>query len=369
MALNVEDAGYHILDSLMFLNGQGFPKSHNFGCKCKGLPLPYSHEKTTESNSKSSMRSLSETDLSKEINTPKEPWKILFESVPKQDLQECEKTPRNRIEIREKSCMERRCHLQEKQGELSGAEICKMPHGIQGYGSEGRICNGTSSCDGQASKQNTSESRGGSSQGSQHTKQYNRESRTISKQSHSQNRRGETCPNCQGIIGFEGYGTALKPAFEPIILAMKPLDGTYKHNAEKWGLAGINIDECRIEGKRWPTHLILDEIAAEMLDQQSGFNASRFFYTPKASPSERNGSVHPTMKPLKLMEYLIKLVMPPDPSATLLDPFCGSGTTLLAAKRLGRKAIGIELEQEYCDIAKARLDNYKLPAEQFELFG
>jgi hypothetical protein len=108
---------------------------------------------------------------------------------------------------------------------------------------------------------------------------------------------------------FDGYGTALKPAYEPIIMAMKPLEGTYKQNAEKWGVAGINIDECRIEAidqeklaknwdretvtdirsgnygngvaagiklntqasqGRWPANLLLDEEAAQALDQQSG---------------------------------------------------------------------------------------------------
>ena len=108
-------------------------------------------------------------------------------------------------------------------------------------------------------------------------------------------------PKSHNNFGLEGYGTALKPSWEPIILAMKPLDGTYKQNAEKWGIAGINVEECRIEGQkrnthsdgnhtgsnriyspigegfqgkdesgRWPANLLLDEEAAEMLDQQSG---------------------------------------------------------------------------------------------------
>jgi site-specific DNA-methyltransferase (adenine-specific) len=258
---------------------------------------------------------------------------------------------------------------------------------------------------------------------------------------------------------WQGYGSALKPAWEPIIVAMKPLDGTFAQNAEKWGVAGINIDECRIgtirrvpaslsqkKGTnclgsfgpddpskkfdtnmgRWPANLILDEEAAEMLDQQSGQSkskknmtdswgsskvhegyqraahknyvktlkghndsggASRFFYVAKASSSERNQGLeelpeitgkrtlgggemltgsgnkrsicmknhHPTVKPLALMEYLIKLVMPPK-GGILLDPFAGSGTTIVAATRLGYEAIGIEKEAEYCQIARARVD-------------
>ena len=113
--------------------------------------------------------------------------------------------------------------------------------------------------------------------------------------------------------------------------------------------------------------------------------ASRFFYCAKASSRERNEGLeelpmkdpeftcrlsndglhgnhnprsknnHPTVKPLKLMEYLIKLVMPPK-GGLLLDPFAGSGTTILAAKRLGFEAIGIEKSSEYCEIARKRIE-------------
>lgn len=86
--------------------------------------------------------------------------------------------------------------------------------------------------------------------------------------------------------------------------------------------------------------------------------ASRFFYCAKASSRERGEyNKHPTVKPLKLMEYLIKLVMPPK-DGILLDPFAGSGATILAAKRLGFSAIGIEKQKEYREIAQARLDSH-----------
>lgn len=224
---------------------------------------------------------------------------------------------------------------------------------------------------------------------------------------------GSGFPKSHNHFGIEGYGTALKPAWEPCIMAMKPLEGTFKNNAEKWGQAGINIEACRVEGSkpdcinvsfnswrslegrediqnpeqrynsnqgRWPANLILDEEAGEMLGEHS-----RFFYCAKASSSERNegcsgledkaqttysemkGCVghspnrqsssknnHPTVKPLKLMEYLIKLVMPPK-DGILLEPFAGSGTTILAANRLGFDAVGIELSEEYCEIARARV--------------
>lgn len=226
---------------------------------------------------------------------------------------------------------------------------------------------------------------------------------------------GSGFPKSHNHFGIEGYGTALKPAYEPIIMAMKPCDGTFANNAEKWGQAGINIDESRIKtqeswirdrrfdpsdarlwkGKkkifqqsptqgRWPANVILDGEAGEQLDEQSGFNPSRFFYCSKASPSERNRGLehledkvggglnatvkgdtrtghitlqknnHPTVKPLKLMQYLIKLVMPPK-DGVLLDPFAGSGSTILAAQKVGVKAIGIEKNEEYAEIARNRL--------------
>lgn len=233
---------------------------------------------------------------------------------------------------------------------------------------------------------------------------------------------------------FEGYGTALKPAYEPILYCQKPNDGTYAENATKWGVAGINIDKSRIgtqemkittsdgtykssnnsmsghntgritlgtkEG-RFPANILLDEEAAQQLDEQSGINASRFFYCAKASSSERNEGCeelelknggcyskgytqdiakgidrnkpvknhHPTIKPLRLMQYLIELVMPPK-DGLLLDPFAGSGTTILACKQLGYNAIGIEKEEEYCKIAEARINSLKPEIEpQMDMFA
>lgn len=338
---------------------------------------------------------------------------------------------------------------------------------------------------------------------------------------------------------WNGWGTALKPAWEPIIVAMKPLDGTFAENAEKYGVAGLNINGGRVwangqrlcalcvdsvsknvkpsarakkeftaqndaalilngkvnpilgaissmdigcsaglspveraEGQtasincgkilvdpnpkamssttstmtdsttasttcdlcgleitsgttngRWPSNLLLDEEAGKLLDEQtagtraskpsatgSGTNAgfqdkyvggahgasldlsryvdsggaSRFFYCAKASESERNAGLaslpdhethrngaglgegltpeapsidknfHPTVKPLKLMEYLCTLTKTPT-GGIVLDPFAGSGTTLLAAKNTGREYVGIEQNPEYVEIIKARL--------------
>lgn len=228
---------------------------------------------------------------------------------------------------------------------------------------------------------------------------------------------------------WHGYGTALKPAYEPIIIAMKPLDGTFAENAKKWGVAGINIEKSRIPGikpdtirgaggqhgrysnlegqgiikddgkGRWPANLIFDEEAAAELDQMTQNNASRFFYCAKSSSAERNRglegmplkqssgcygefegdgrgrqtehspkqNIHPTVKPITLMKYIITLLAPPG-NPTLLDPFCGSGSTLVAAKELGISAIGIEKEYEYVEVAQKRLDAAKC-IKQMEMFN
>jgi len=219
---------------------------------------------------------------------------------------------------------------------------------------------------------------------------------------------------------WDGYGTALKPAYEPIILGMNPLDRTFANNALKYGVAGLNIDECRVgtdkppakntpfeswrnlEGRgdrqspeqtynpnegRFPANFLHDG-SDEVLElfpktgkssggksghtgaygggykeeyykgEKPGFgdngSASRFFYCAKASKSERSATNnHPTVKPLALMEYLCKLVKMPEYNI-ILDPFCGSGTTLLACMKLGIKAIGIDSDEQSCEIAAIR---------------
>lgn len=196
---------------------------------------------------------------------------------------------------------------------------------------------------------------------------------------------------------WEGWGTALKPAYEPIILARKPLKGTLVQNTREHGCGGINVDGCRVawsEGEeaythppsdtprvamgplkagdtrtgdpngRWPANVILDEGAAEVLDAQAP-GASRFFYTAKASRAEREAGLdghgtrantHPTVKPIELMRYLVRLITPP--GASVIDPFMGSGSTGCAAVMEGARFVGIEREAEYMNIARARIAHY-----------
>ena len=190
---------------------------------------------------------------------------------------------------------------------------------------------------------------------------------------------------------WQGWGTALKPAFEPIVVARKPLIGTVAANVLTHGTGALNIDGCRIgtdetlgrarggwgnaavgadnygnfnsigvtkEGGRWPANVILDESQAAVLDAQSG-DTSRFFYCPKANKKERpnvDGVAHPTVKPMALMQYLVRLVTPP--GGTILEPFAGSGTTIEAALNEGFNVIGIEMTDEYLPLIMARIERF-----------
>lgn len=202
---------------------------------------------------------------------------------------------------------------------------------------------------------------------------------------------------------WEGWGTGLKPANEPICMARKPLsEKSITENVMTVGVGGINIDDSRIVGKsgqgRWPANVILDEHAAGILDEQTGElksgymkagqaridseglggyqggfsgsasengtygdkgGASRFFYCAKAGKKEKGDyNTHPTVKPLKLMEYLIRLITPK--GGLVLDPFSGSGTTLVAAVTHGFEYIGIELEEKHVEIANQRLSEVQV---------
>nr|WP_234821257.1 DNA methyltransferase [Mycobacteroides abscessus] len=242
---------------------------------------------------------------------------------------------------------------------------------------------------------------------------------------------------------WQGWGTALKPAFEPIVVARKPLAGTVAANVLAHGTGALNIDGCRIattedcrrnasggdnglngegafkirerraEGQaerdgRWPTNVVLDGDQAEALDRQTGVlhsgamragterrpraggtiygadtrnftpadtygdsgGASRFFpvfrYEAKAPTSERpsaDGVHHPTVKPLDLMRWLVRLVTPA--GALVLEPFAGSGTTAEACVLEDRRCIAIEREAEYLPLIVSRL---RKPVQQ-GLFG
>jgi site-specific DNA-methyltransferase (adenine-specific) len=255
-----------------------------------------------------------------------------------------------------------------------------------------------------------------------------------------------TIPATDAAKQWQGWGTALKPAHEPIVLARKPVEGTVANNVLTYGVGGINIDGTRVGSEtvsvhhapkgtfaggepdrgsdtstyenhigRFPANFIhdgSDQVVALFPDVKGatsrtptkptnatsyvlggdsntpiyddGLNtsAARFFYCAKASKRDRNegldgfetkvaggmqgrtdgsmGSItynknhHPTVKPIDLMQYLCRLITPPN--GTILDPFLGSGSTGKAAMYEGFNFVGIELTQEYLPIAKARIE-------------
>jgi DNA methylase len=219
---------------------------------------------------------------------------------------------------------------------------------------------------------------------------------------------------------WEGWGTALKPACEPLCVARKPLsEKSVAVNVLRWGTGALNIDACRIEGEnpsvsrretsrrtgnapghpgeygstiksritpeaynrehpgeelgRWPANVVIDEEAAELLDEQSGEQclqhrstdsggASRFFYCAKASQSERHESgrnLHPTVKPLDLMKWLVRMVTPPN--GIVLDGFAGSGTTGVACSEEGVRAILCDMNPAYVEMIRKRLLDAQRP--------
>ena len=257
-----------------------------------------------------------------------------------------------------------------------------------------------------------------------------------------------TAPATPEAQQWQGWGTALKPAHEPIVVARKPLTGTVASNVLEWGTGALSIDASRVgeadgfgggakatsgfvngyEGDgfvastqgRWPANVIHDG-SDEVLEgfpitastgngsksghrkggastnsvglsgvknaidgYADGGSAARYFYCAKASKSERNAgleglpeqmltgrdegqdamqvpyktrskvtaNIHPTVKPIALMRYLVKMVTPP--GGTILDPFLGSGTTACAAIMEGFEWIGCEMTEDYWPIIKAR---------------
>lgn len=230
------------------------------------------------------------------------------------------------------------------------------------------------------------------------------------------------CPSCGAGDPWQGWGTALKPSFEPIALARRPLIGSVAANVLAHGTGAINVDACRIDAAgrpfrvshgdagngiygegihgshaagttntgRWPANLLHDgsdeveaafaafgvttsgamkrEVEAYAGENVTGFlrgrsgpgnqhgdsgTASRFFYSAKADADDRAWSKHPTVKPIALMRWLVRLITPP--GGTVLDCFAGSGTTGEAAMLEGFNAVLIEREAEYVADIRRRL--------------
>lgn len=160
-----------------------------------------------------------------------------------------------------------------------------------------------------------------------------------------------TKPFSEEAKKWEGWGTALKPAHEPIILARKPIsENNIKNNILKHNTGAINVEASKYDNK-YPSNIFCDE----NLDLEH----LKYFYCPKINKQDKNEGLenentHPTIKPTELMSYLVKLVTPTN--GTVLDPFNGSGSTGKACARENFNYVGIDLSQEYLDISKARIE-------------
>jgi site-specific DNA-methyltransferase (adenine-specific) len=206
---------------------------------------------------------------------------------------------------------------------------------------------------------------------------------------------GSGFPKSHNLEGdHKGWGTALKPALEPITMARKPFSSTVAANVIQYGTGAINVDGCRVKiddddpihkavwtsrpskiglsgvgfvtsnkdgdrracetsKGRWPANIIHDGSNEAALSLKSG---ARFFYTAKAGKVDRESeNNHPTVKPTMLMAYLCRLIT--QPGGTILDPFMGSGSTGKAATINGFRFIGIERDPEYHKISEARISN------------
>ena len=220
----------------------------------------------------------------------------------------------------------------------------------------------------------------------------------------------------------DGWGTALKPAHEPIVMAKKRLEGTNKQNKDKYGTGGINIDECRIEGndakypdtnpdfrdqgKKSKEAIGIDKLSfgqtqnvarkkvvrksrsgdGVWTNENSGMKAegtefadadprgrfpanvmhggletewAKYFYCPKTSKSERNNADKNTHPTVKPVELMKYLCRLVTPKGgVVLDPFMGSGSTGMAAKDEGFDFIGIEKDEEYFKICESRIKRF-----------
>lgn len=410
----IEDAGWEIRDCIMWVYAQGFPKSLQFGCKCNG----------TKQAAERDMCAVHDADVSETLDLGEGGGEVLQSGLSEQGAPvDRPSRPESETSRLEQPGVEGWRDTEAPEGKLQGGPLRSVSEGVSANGSERRLHRGAPPRDGEKDGTLACADGGRAPHRPQPIQQRSGEPHAVSEQRRTQESRAEACASCGGLIQWHGWGTALKPAWEPIIVAMKPLEGTFAENAQRHGVAGLNVDGCRIgtsksipaspspskkmgfgfcakrEGTsgfrgdvgRWPANLIHDgsEEVVGLFPQQTAGNpradrgrggiwsrgdgvpcepqygdagsAARFFYTAKASRSERNNggdspldNLHPCVKPVSLLKYLCKLVSTPK-GGTILDPFCGSGTTGIGAVANGQDCILIDDVAEYCEIARKRL--------------
>lgn len=148
---------------------------------------------------------------------------------------------------------------------------------------------------------------------------------------------------------LKGWKTPqIKSCFEPIVMAQKECEGTFLNNMQKYDVGLLNTD-VKIGQNMFPSNVATSNEINPLMD--------KYFLVSKPNRQEKGDfNIHKTVKPLAICEYIVRLTTFLE-SAIVLDPFVGSGTTVVAAKKLGRKFIGIDSNKEYTEIALKRLKN------------
>tara|TARA_R100000544_G_scaffold26301_1_gene13504 strand:+ start:7282 stop:8541 length:1260 start_codon:yes stop_codon:yes gene_type:complete len=309
MAVAIEDAGFEIRDQMMWLYGSGFPKSHNIGKNIDKMPNAdlNAFSKALKEKRIELGYSLTEAD---ELITGGSTMYSFLEGRRNNDVY-----PPNKKyweKIKEHFGMDGWDKIIENNLKVVGEK-----DGNFGYQKDGKRWKNTTN---------------------------------------------ETEMTSKTAKQWEGWGTALKPAHEPIAVGRKPIsESTVAKNVLKHGTGAINIDASRIKSSesiegRFPANVMHDGLQQDW---------ARFFYCPKVSKKERGeNNKHPTVKPQELMKYLVRLVTPK--GGTVLDPFMGSGSTGMAAKDLGCNFIGIEKSEDYFKICQERIDETNPLSEFFD---
>ena len=384
MAVAIEDAGFEIRDSIMWIYGSGFPKSHNIG---KAIDKRGGNNHLTQ-------------EIGEKLKSARESRKITKTQA---DEMFCNGTTNY-------MWFEGRTDGIRLPDDESFRKICNQWEELKPYQDLIKSAN------------------------REIIGQYDGDMGGLGGERLGQPNGDITIAATESAKIWEGWGTALKPAHEPICMARKPLsEKSIAENVLKWGTGGINIDGCRIEGEVRTTPIHSDDVKDDttlfglhktiqhervettegrfpaniMFDDDTDVDWKKYFYCPKTSKKEKemgltgedkprpgqsgnglyssspycidcgktiNGTNdhsdckegleykpsttttknnHPTVKPIKLMEYLITLVTPK--GGVVMDCFMGSGSTGIAARNLGFRFIGIEREEEYFEIAKQRI--------------
>ena len=233
IACAIEDAGFEIRDTICYMYGSGFPKSQNIG---KQLEKRLNDEKTKQ-KTKHDLLSMWERDIQATKSNEKTSEMVLQSQLQEQSLQEPSKTSSN--VWGEEPSLEGWNNIQKTERELQWCQICEMSKRVSINGEERWICNGTQNCNGEALREMFDKNGSCPSYRPQPEQQQDRESNVIQEQCRTQESR-------EVIEYWNKFGTALKPSFEPIIVARKPFKGSLVDNVIEYGVGGINIDECRV---------------------------------------------------------------------------------------------------------------------------